>query len=127
MPQYRFGFSRRLFIMNRTFFLVLLITFIGIIYFSLFISSRTNRLPSYRRPWSLVQRQTILVPVHISHLYDYRVVCSGQEGILDQIKSIEQCRIDVNKTWEINLQPPPEFQNSIDDNRDLSETMENSE
>lgn len=70
-----------------------------------------DQLLCYRKPWSLLSRQTILVPVPISHLYDYRVVCSENEGIMDHTDLTKACQLDANQTvMKLSLVPPEDFQ-----------------
>lgn len=63
---------------------------------------------------SLLDKQKILVPVHINHLYDYQVVCSGNNGILNRNDLINQlskiCQIKLNESINIDLNPPADFQ-----------------
>ncbi|CAF1079260.1 unnamed protein product [Adineta steineri] len=69
---------------------------------------------SYEKSSNLLIQQKILVPVHISRLYDYQVVCTGKDGIINRNDLISQlsktCQIKVNGTLNMNLNPPDDFQ-----------------
>jgi hypothetical protein len=68
----------------------------------------------YKKPLDLLTKKKILVPVNINRLYDYRVVCSDNNGTINRTDLINQlsktCKINLNGSLKINLNPPNDFQ-----------------
>ncbi|CAF0981199.1 unnamed protein product [Rotaria sordida] len=69
---------------------------------------------SYKKSLNLLHKQKVLVPVSINRLYDYQVVCTGNNGILNRTNLIHQistiCKINLNGSLKINLNPTNDFQ-----------------
>jgi hypothetical protein len=69
---------------------------------------------SYGKPLNLLNTEKILVPVNINQLYNYRVVCSDNNGILNRNDLINQlskiCQVNFNGSLNIHLNPPDDFQ-----------------
>ena len=68
----------------------------------------------YKKSATLTKRDFVLVPVHVDRLYDYRVVCSGQNGVLDRTPIINQlsktCQLNSRGNFTVDLHPPADFQ-----------------
>ena len=68
----------------------------------------------YEKPWDLIKRESVLVPVHINQLYDYHVVCSNKDGIVNRTDFINQlsniCQIDFNRNLNVQFTLPKDFQ-----------------
>jgi hypothetical protein len=62
----------------------------------------------------LINKEKILIPVNINRLYDYRVVCSDNNGTLNRNDLINKlskiCQVNFNGNLKINLNPPDDFQ-----------------
>jgi hypothetical protein len=88
----------------------------AIIFLRIIYSIRTPIHPN-TEPFNysiLLDKQKILVPVGINRLYDYQVVCTGNNGVLNRNDFINQlsktCEIKLNESININLNPPDDFQ-----------------
>lgn len=69
---------------------------------------------AYNQHSELLNKQKILLPVTIKKLYDYRVVCSHNNGTIDRKNLLKQlsktCHINLNGSLKLNLNPPDDFQ-----------------
>ncbi|UJR36596.1 hypothetical protein I4U23_029316 [Adineta vaga] len=74
-----------------------------------FMNSISKEKSSY-----LLEKEKVLLPVSIWRLFDYQVVCSGKNGILNRTELIHQlsttCDIKLNETIPVDLNPPDDFQ-----------------
>ncbi|CAF3349864.1 unnamed protein product [Rotaria socialis] len=100
-----------------SFILFVLVLLLIISYFQTSIYQSFQELDDsiiYKKPWYLLHKQKVLVPVSINRLYDYRVVCDGQSEILNQTELVNRlstvCKINLNGSLNINLNPPNDFQ-----------------
>ena len=68
----------------------------------------------YKRPLHLLSKEKILLPISVNRLYDYRVVCIGNNGILSRNELINKmstiCGINLNRSLTINFNLPYDFQ-----------------
>jgi hypothetical protein len=122
MQRYRAIHCPRVFTINKYRFLCLFLfsAFIFLLIIYIIRTPTPNNINlshhgiSYEKPLDLLNREKILVPVHVNKLYDYQVVCPGNNGILNRNDLINQlsktCQIDLNETVNINLNPPDDFQ-----------------
>ncbi|CAM4764486.1 unnamed protein product [Rotaria magnacalcarata] len=107
--------KRRTLWFSLIFFVLLLLSIIYYFQTSIYQSfQEVNDSIIYKKPWNLLYKQKILVPVSINRLYDYRVVCDGQSGILNQTELVNRlskvCKINLKGSLNINLNPPNDFQ-----------------
>jgi len=69
---------------------------------------------SYKKPLDLINTEKILIPVNVNRLYDYRILCSDNNGTLNQKDLINKlskiCQVNLNGSLKINLNPPNDFQ-----------------
>ncbi|CAF2384580.1 unnamed protein product [Rotaria sp. Silwood2] len=73
-----------------------------------------NDIISYNKSLDLLKREKVLIPISINRLYDHKVVCTGNNGILNRTDLINRistvCDINLNGSLNINLKPPDDFQ-----------------
>lgn len=62
----------------------------------------------------LIENGFVLVPININNLYDHRVVCESNDGILDREKLIKNftttCQTKLDEKVQIDFQIPEDFQ-----------------
>jgi hypothetical protein len=103
--------------MNNKFRFLSIIIFSSVIFLLIIrtpIQQNFDQLISNKKPLDLITKQKILVPVDIDQLYDYRVVCSDNNGTLHRKDLIDQlsknCQIKFQENLTLDLHPPDDFQ-----------------
>ena len=98
-------------------FYSLLIFAFGFLFIISIIHTNNNRFDqsfSYDKPLDLLKKQKVLVPVSINRLYDYRVICPGKNGFLNQTDLVKElsktCQLSLTGKFKVNLNPPNDFQ-----------------
>lgn len=107
---------------NSKYHLLAILTFGGFIFLHTVYTNRTvdddvhndpTDLLSPERPSDLLDKEKVLVPVHIGKLFDYHVVCGGAAGALNRqglIHNLSQtCDAKLSPNVSVELHPPKTF------------------